>query len=77
LNKLPMLEIYVNLTCIKWVTVYSQHKNTCLLRTQKMIPRRFCLDMFYCNKESLWSLLTNCIIATLLCLFQARTYSHL
>ena len=42
INKVPMLEIFVNLICMNQTPVYSEHKS--------WIPRGFSLDSFHCNK---------------------------
>ena len=39
-----MQNFFVNLTCIKLTKL-----NTCLIRTQKFVPRRFTLDRFNCT----------------------------
>jgi hypothetical protein len=43
LNKVLMLAMYVNLTCIYWAPVYSKCK--------KKVPRMFGLDRFHCTKS--------------------------
>ena len=42
-NKVPMLVIFVNLTCINWTLIYSG--------TQKLVPRRFHCTKIYTGQK--------------------------